>query len=246
MKQHKWISKVWGCRGKEDSFKRLRTARSHVCDFLEKAELQWEQICGYKGLEQGENVTIKGQHESFLGRWNCYISWLWCWVRESIHALKHLILQDVIIIFLKKAVPEECDEILIYTCLLTTRKHLKPYFKKMYQATRLWPLMVIRESRYSGTTWRISFLASIPLSLSTEQGDLHFPIQGYQFSPQNWLSRLGKRRENVFRNDVYWSRFACILWGVHKAIILYWYDTHTFVQVKKSLQVIKEKLRMWS
>lgn len=131
--------------------------------------------------------------------------------------------------FFKKAVPEECDGILIYTCLLTTRKHLKPYFKKMYQATRLWPLMVIRESRYSGTTWRISFLASIPLSLSTEQGDLHFPIQGYQFSPQNWLSRLGKRRENVFRNDVYWSRFACILWGVHKAIILYWYDTHTFV-----------------
>lgn len=182
-----------------------------------------------QGVGAGGECDYKGTAWEFFGTMDCYISWLWCWVHESIHALKHLILQDVIIIFFKKAVPEECDEILIYTCLLTTRKHLKPYFKKMYQATRLWPLMVIRESRYSGTTWRISFLASIPLSLSTEQGDLHFPIQGYQFSPQNWLSRLGKRRENVFRNDVYWSRSACILWGVHKAIILYWYDTHTFV-----------------
>lgn len=63
-------------------------------------------------------------------------------------------------------------------------------------------------SRCCGERWRlmrwnqrksVSFLASIPLSLSTEQGDLHFPIQASQISPHNWLSLLGQKSGNVFR-----------------------------------------------
>ena len=80
----------------------------------------------------------------------------------------------------------------------------KATFLKAFQATRTWPL-VMAEPKGERRKWRfwdqrksVSFSASIPLSLSTEQGDLHFPIPGYQISPQSCLSLPEQKRENVF------------------------------------------------
>ena len=91
----------------------------------------------------------------------------------------------------------------------------KATFLKAFQATRTWPL-VMAEPKGERRKWRfwdqrksVSFSASIPLSLSTEQGDLHFPIPGYQISPQSCFDFFKISHSKIKGRNIDFSFIPC-------------------------------------